>query len=175
LSRRRHWCPRMTTAAAAVHYPAQPPFPWAGTGPSPPGLHYTEQAPQLLAHCHSLFWAATLHWPSRCRLCRPQHGTPAYTTPDARNTGDQPTVDLASRPPLSALVAPIGHLFTLRLPPSADLDAAVNSGEVSIFSNFVFWIWNMNVRMDCFDLNVRRKLIWFECYNELLWSIWYLV
>jgi hypothetical protein len=42
------------------------------------------------------------------------------------------------RPPLSALVAPIDHLFTPRLLSSADLDAAVNSGEVSIFSNFVF-------------------------------------
>jgi hypothetical protein len=40
----------------------------------------------------------------------------------------------------------------------ADLNAATNSGDVSILLNFVFWIWNLNVRMNCFDLNTRR--IW---------------
>jgi hypothetical protein len=53
-------------------------------------------------------------------------------------TTGPPVVDPAPRPPLLALVAPVSHLFTLRPPPSANLDAVVNSGEVSILSNFVF-------------------------------------
>jgi hypothetical protein len=45
-----------------------------------------------------------------------------------------------------------------RPPLSAELDAAVNSSEVSILSNFVVGIRNLNVGMNCFDLNVKRNL-----------------
>jgi hypothetical protein len=65
---------------------------------------------------------------------------------DARNLDDRPALDP-----------------TLRPPPSTDLTAVVNSGEVSILSNFVFWIRKLNVRMNYFDSKVRRKFIWFEC------------
>jgi hypothetical protein len=41
----------------------------------------------------------------------------------------------------------------------ADLDAAASSDEVSILSNFIVGIRNLNVEMNCFDLHVTRKFI----------------
>jgi hypothetical protein len=156
--------PLLSQGSYVTHCPAQPPLSWAGVAAARPPLHRAGAAiaSSSSAHRCSLFRAATLQLPSCRWLHRPRRRPPASTAPDARNLGDpgdRPSIDPTLRPSLLALVALVGHLFTPRPPPFADLDAVVNSGKVSIFSNFVFWIWNMNVRMNCFDLNVRRKLI----------------